>query len=144
MSKRKGTRNERELFHMFWDNDWVALRTAGSGSTPLPAPDLIVSGMNVITTPLPPEEKILAIECKAIKSNRKYFSQKEINELNEFSKKFGASPYIAIKFDRKEWRFVHTKDMGFAKTNHYISLDLAQKKGLKFEEIIGKYKQLKL
>ncbi len=133
-SKRKGTRYERELFHMFWDNNWVSLRTAGSGSTPMPAPDLIASN----------SKKILAIECKAINSSRKYFPQKEINELNEFSEKFGALPYIAIRFDRKGWFFVHTNDLGFGKTNYYISFDLAQEKGLKFEEIIGKYKQLKL
>ncbi len=143
MSKRKGTRYERELFHMFWENDWVALRTAGSGSTPLPAPDLMVSGM--VIAPLEKKSRrTLAIECKAIKSNRKYFPKKEIDELNLFANKFGADPYIAIRFDRIGWFFIHTKNIGFAKTQHYISLDLAQKEGLKFEEIIGTYKQLKL
>ena len=126
MSKSKGTRYERELFHMFWDNGFVALRTAGSGSTPLPAPDLIASN----------SRKILAIECKALKSTRKYFTKREINELNEFSIKFGAEPYIGIRFDRIGWFFVHTKDLGFGKTQHFISLELAENKGIKFEEMI--------
>ena len=133
-SKRKGTRYERELIHFFYNEGWGTLRSAGSGSTPLPSPDIIVSN----------SKKILAIECKAINSKRKYFSQKEISELKQFSDKFGAIPLIAIRFDRIGWFFIHMKDLGFSKTNHFISLDLAQKKGLKFEEIIGKYKQLKL
>lgn len=119
---------------MFYDSDFSVVRSAGSGSTPLPSPDIIVSN----------GKNIFAIECKAINAKRKYFSQKEINELKQFSDKFGAIPLIAIRFDRIGWFFVHMKDLGFSKTNHYISLDLAKKKGLQFEEIIGKYKQLKL
>jgi|SRR3989344_1061686 len=132
-SKGKGTRSERELIHMFYNSGFSVVRSAGSGSTPLPSPDIIVSN----------RRNIFAIECKAINSKRKYFSPREINELKEFSEKFGAIPLIAIRFDRVGWFFVHMDDLGFSKTNHYISLDLAQKKGLKFEEIIGEYKQLK-
>jgi len=126
-TKSKGTRYERELFHMFWNNGFVAIRTAGSGSTPMPAPDLIASN----------SRKIFAVECKAVHSLRKYFPPKEINELNEFSRKFGAEPYIAIRFDRKGWFFVHTNDLSFSKTNYYISFELAETKGKKFEEIIN-------
>ena len=133
-SKGKGTRYERELIHMFYNSDFGVVRSAGSGSTPLPSPDIIVSNSS----------SIFAIECKAINAKRKYFSTREIDELKLFSEKFGAIPLIAIRFDRRGWFFVHLNDMGFSRTNHFISLELAQKKGLKFDEIIGKYKQLKL
>jgi holliday junction resolvase Hjr len=133
-SKGKGTRYERELIHMFYNEGYGVLRSAGSGSTPLPSPDIIVSN----------GKKILAIECKSLNSKRKYFPEKEINELKIFSERFGAIPLIGIRFDRIGWYFVDMDNMGFSKTNYYISLDLAQKKGLKFEEIIGKYKQMKL
>ena len=133
-TKSKGTRYERELIHMFYKESWATLRAAGSGSTPLPSPDIIVSN----------SKDIFAIECKALSSTRKYFSQKEISELKLFSEKFGAIPLIAIRFDRIGWFFVHIEDMGFSKTNHFISLELAQKKGMKFDEIIGKYKQMKI
>lgn len=133
-SKGKGTRYERELIHMFYDSGFSVVRSAGSGSTPLPSPDIIVSN----------SKDIFAIECKAVNSKRKYFPQEEITQLKTFSEKFGAIPLIAIRFDRIGWFFVNLENLGFSKTNHYISLDLAQKKGLKFEEIVGKYKQLKL
>ena len=124
-SKGKGTRCERELIHKFYNSGFSVVRSAGSGSTPLPSPDIIVSN----------SRDIFAIECKALSSTRKYFSQKEINELKDFSEKFGATPLIAIRFDRIGWFFVHLKDMGFSKTNYYISLELAREKGIKFDEI---------
>jgi len=133
-SKGKGTRCERELIHMFYDSGFSVVRSAGSGSTPLPSPDIIVSN----------RKNIFAIECKALNSTRKYFSPREINELKDFSEKFGAIPLIAIRFDRIGWFFVHIENMGFSKTNHFISLELAQEKGLKFEEVIGKYSQMKI
>jgi len=133
-SKGKGTRYERELIHMFYDSGFSVVRSAGSGSTPLPSPDIIVSN----------SKTIFAIECKAISSKRKYFPEREINELKAFSEGFGAIPLIAIRFDRIGWFFVHIKDLGFSKTNHFISLELARKKGMNFDEVIGKYKQLKL
>ena len=133
-SKDKGTRYERELIHMFYNSGFSVVRSAGSGSTPLPSPDIIVSN----------SKNIFAIECKAVNSKRKYFPPEEIAQLKTFSEKFGAIPLIAIRFDRIGWFFVNLENLGFSKTNHYISLDLAQKKGLKFEEIVGKYKQMKL
>ena len=33
MSKAKGGRTERELFHILWDNGFSVVRSAGSGST---------------------------------------------------------------------------------------------------------------
>ena len=97
MSKVKGTRVERELFHMFWNHDWGCVRTAGSGSTPLPAPDLLAGNGH----------RKLAIECKATGELRQYLTVKEVSELVEFSRKFGAEPWIAVRFDRKDWFFIY-------------------------------------
>ena len=36
---------------------------------------------------------------------------------------------------------LHLEDMGFSRTNHFISLELAKEKGMKFDQIIGKYSQ---
>lgn len=125
--KSKGTRGERELFHLFWNTkQWAALRTAGSGSTPLPAPDLLVSN----------SKRSLAIECKVLKSSIKYLYPEEIKQLIEFSKKFGAEPWIAIKFDYLGWHFLQPKDLIKTKTGYYsISKEFAIKRGLKFDQI---------
>jgi|SRR3989338_3319647 len=119
--KKKGTRAERELFHWFYDNGFMPCRIAGSGSTPLPSPDLVVGN----------GKKHYAIECKVLKSNIKYLYPEEMAELIEFAAKFGAEPWIAIKFDYKGWFFLKPEDTGRTKNGYYsISLELAKQKGL--------------
>jgi len=135
-TKNKGTRAERELFHMFWETGtFIPVRSAGSGSTPIPNPDLIVSNGN----------KTLAIECKALKMGNKYFSKREIDELNIFSERFGAEPFIGVRFDKEGWWFLDLNNLGKSKKDTFmVSLEIAKKKGLRFEELIGKFKQKKL
>ncbi|MCD4666618.1 Holliday junction resolvase [archaeon] len=127
MSKRKGTRYERELFHMFYKKGFMPVRAAGSGSTPIPNPDLIVGG----------NKKYLAIECKALKGNSKYFKENEIELLEEFSNRFGAEAIVAVRFDNRGWFFLKINKLGKSKKGTYfVSYDLAVKNGLKFEDII--------
>ncbi|MBI2671353.1 Holliday junction resolvase [Candidatus Woesearchaeota archaeon] len=123
----KGVRLERELFHMFWNTGtWIANRSAGSGSTPMPAPDLIVGN----------KKRKLAIECKSGKDTR-YLTKKEVDELVEFSDKFGAEPWIGIRFNNMDWFFVKPKNLGVSKgQNYFISKDLAVKKGINFKTLI--------
>lgn len=129
MSKIKGSKAERELFRMLWDNGWSVVRSAGSGCTQLPAPDLIAGN----TT------RAIAIECKSIKADRKYFYQDEIDQLNTFSSRFGAEPWIGVRFDKIGWYFFRTDKLERSTGNSFlVSLDLAQKKGLSFEKLIKK------
>ena len=69
MSKAKGSRAERELLGMFWENNFAGYRAAGSGSTPLPSPDLLVGN----------GKRYLAIECKSLKSKAKYLEEEQIS-----------------------------------------------------------------
>ena len=127
-SKNKGTRYERELFHKFWNtNKWMPLRIAGSGSTTLPSADLVVGGKG----------RHLAIECKAIKQGRKYIPLERINELKEFSEKFGAESWIAVRFNNQPWYFIRIEDLEKTKTNYVVYLELVKKKGLLFEDLIN-------
>jgi len=135
MSKAKGSRLERELVHLFHDtNLFIALRAAGSGSTPLPCPDLLVGGKG----------RVLAIECKAGKG-RRYIKNDQVKELLEFSSRFGAEPWIGVRFDGEEWLFLDIKDLHLSKGGNYaVDLKLALEKGISFDELIGKYEQKKL
>ena len=135
MGKSKGSRTERELMHLFYSSGkFMPCRIAGSGSTPLPAPDLIVGGLN----------RVLAIECKSGKGRRD-IKKEQIEELKTFSKIFGAEPWIAIRFNNMPWHFLEIRHLGISKGNNYfINPKLAQKHGIKFEELIRKYKQRRL
>jgi Holliday junction resolvase len=135
-SKRKGTLYERELFHMFWKTGtWASIRSAGSGSTPLPAPDILAGN----------KEKLLAIECKAIKTKSKHFKKEEIQQLQQFSKVINATPIIAMHFNNKGWFFLNVNNLKENKNGNYtVTFDLCQKNGIKFAELIGNYQQAKL
>ena len=124
--KQKGTVAENELIHKFWENNYAALRTAGSGSSKYPSPDLLVSNSN----------KIMALEIKVINSNKKYFKKKEISELEEFSKIFGCESWVGIKFIENQWFFIPTFELKQKNESFMISLVDCKKIGFKFEDII--------
>ncbi|MAF50808.1 MAG: Holliday junction resolvase [Nanoarchaeota archaeon] len=135
MSKVKGSRTERELMNLFFQTgEFLSLRAAGSGSTPLPCTDLVVGGRG----------RVLAIECKSGKGTR-YIKKEQIEELLEFSKFFGAEPWLGTRFDNNEWLFLEIPDLKKSKTgnNFVINLKMAKEKGINFDELIGKYKQVK-
>ena len=124
--KNKGTRTERELFHMFWDHGLACTRTAGSGSTTVPAPDLLIGSKN----------RKLAIECKSGKDKR-YLTKKEVEELVFFADKFGAEAWIGIRFNNVDWLFLKPEELGVSKgDNYFVSLDLARERGISFQKLI--------
>lgn len=125
--KSKGIAAERELIHKFWKEGWAAIRIAGSGSTKYPSPD-VLAGNNL---------RKIAIECKVTSSTKQYFSNKEIKELKEFSKIFGAEAWVGIKFNRDKWYFFHIMDLENTGANFAISHEKAKIMGLLFEDFIG-------
>lgn len=128
--KRKGIKAERELLHMFWSKGYVAMRAPSSGAIKYPCPDLLVG--NTL--------RKLAIECKSTKAKKQYISNEQISDLKEFSRIFGAEPWIGIRFDRLEWYFLTLEDIKETNgSNFVVSLELAKQKGLLFEELIGKF-----
>lgn len=132
--KSKGTAAERELFHLFWKQQWAVVRAAGSGSTKMPCPDLIAGNVN----------RKLAIECKVTKSVKQYLTKQEVEELKQFAAWFGAEPWIAVKFNKTRnsgllpWYFLTPEDLEETEgSNYVISIPLARRKGLGFEEVVN-------
>jgi len=127
MSRKSiGLNAERELLKRFWAEGWPCIRSAGSGSMRFPSPDLLVGSISAGTA--------LAIECKTTRSNAIYLKKKEINELREFSSRFGAMPFIAVNFDK--WYFLSLEDLEQHKESYGVKKETAIRKGFLFEEII--------
>ncbi len=126
--KAKGSNAERDLIHKFNDNEWVAIRSAGSGSQQYPSPD-ILAGNNL---------RRLAIECKSTADIKKYLTKKEVDELVFFAQKFGAEPWIGVRFDRMEWYFISIDDLDKTDKSYSIGIPEAKRKGLSFEQLIGR------
>ena len=133
--KSKGSRAERELFHLLWKEGYAVVRSAGSGSTSQPSPDLLASN----------GKKTFAIECKSIKGEKKYFSFEELEQLHIFSRTFGAEAWLAIRFDNKGWFFLLAEKIPKSKGENYLlTYSHLQKEGLRFEEFVGKFVQQRL
>jgi Holliday junction resolvase len=124
--KSKGISAERELIHKFWNSGWAAFRCAASGATKYPMPD-VIAGNNV---------RKLAIEVKSTKNPSKYFDKKEIRELEEFAVRFGAEPWVGIKFLRRGWKFLTLEDLKETEKNFAADKQSLELKGLSFEELI--------
>jgi Holliday junction resolvase len=98
---RKGYKAEWELFHLLWQSGYAVARVAGSGSSSMPACDLIAGNG---------KEK-LAIEVKACRNDKKYIEKKQLQELIEFAKIFGLKPVVFVKFFRKGWYVFDVKNL---------------------------------
>jgi holliday junction resolvase Hjr len=124
-AKSKGTNGEREIVRTFWALGWAALRTAGSGSSHYPSPDVIAGKLG----------RRFAIECKVTKETIKYFDKDEISQLQYFSKFFGAEPYVAVKFPKKEWFFFTIDDLKENNNSLSIRIEDCDIKGIKITEL---------
>ena len=128
MSKGKGSRTERELVHLFNDTKiWAAIRIAGSGLTKDSNPDVLAGTKG----------RSLAIECKSLKRTIKYLTEEDVNQILEFSDRFGAEPWFGIRFNHQGWYFIKPEHLEKTKGNNYsVSLLLVKEKGLSFEQLI--------
>jgi Holliday junction resolvase len=127
--KSKGINAERELIHMFWNNNWTAIRVAGSGSAKYPSPDIIAANIT----------RKLAIEAKLTKEDKKYFTKQDIDQILEFSQKFGAEAWLAVKFPKQGWFFLPPSEIEQTKKGFVFSLEKAKLKGLAFNELIKEF-----
>jgi len=123
-NKNKGSKAERELFQMFVDNSYRAVRVAGSGTMENADCDLIAGKKG----------KKFAIEVKSSKKLVKYITKDQISRFIAFSDIFGLKPVIAVRFDRKGWYFINPKYMAKTDKNWSITHKIAQKKGKRFSQ----------
>ncbi len=125
--KAKGTKGERELITFFNQSGWMAIRSAGSGSSHYPSPDILAG--NAL--------RRIAIECKVTKEKKKYFQKEEIEQLKQFSQKFGAESWVGVQFKGEQWYFLMLEDLEDTGSNRAVSIEVAKRKGLTKEELVA-------
>jgi len=123
--KAKGSTFERDLVHKFWDAGWGAARIAGSGSTRLPAPDIIVGKPG----------RIIVIEAKASADKKKYLTSEEVDQLILLAKSLGAEPWIAVKFNGLDIKFCPANSAKRTEKSVVVSADDSLL--LTFDELIA-------
>ncbi len=130
-NKEKGANAERELYQMFVDNNYRAVRVAGSGTMENADCDLIAGN----------KSNKYCIEAKSSKKPVKYITKDQVNRFVTFSQIFSLKPVIAVRFNRLGWFFLNPKDLKDSGKNWVVSLETAQKKGKKFSQFFGEIKK---
>lgn len=126
-NKSKGSNAERELYQMFVNNHYRAVRVAGSGVMENADCDLIAGK---------PGRKF-AVECKSSKAPAKYITKEQIESFLIFSEIFGLEPVIALRFNREGWFFIHPKELKDSGKNWAIKLGDAREKGKRFAQFFS-------
>jgi holliday junction resolvase Hjr len=126
-NKQKGSQAERELYQIFVDNHYRAVRVAGSGVMENADCDLLAGKKG----------KKFAIEVKSSKKPIKYITKKQIESFMIFSDIFGLKPVIAIRFNRLGWYFLNPRYLKDSGKNWVVNLDIAQKKGKRFSQFFN-------
>jgi Holliday junction resolvase len=114
---------------MFVDNNYRAVRVAGSGTMENADCDLIAGNLN--------KRDKYCIEAKSSKKPVKYITKDQVNRFITFSEIFSLKPVIAVRFNRLGWFFLNPKDMKDSGKNWVVNLETAQKKGKKFSQFFG-------
>ena len=125
--KAKGTKGERELVKVFNEAGWSCIRVAGSGSSRYPSPDILAG--NAI--------RRVAIECKVTADLKKYLTEEEVEQLNVFSRRFGAEAWVGVHFQGEPWYFLLLEDLENTGSLRAVSLEQAKLKGLTIEELMN-------
>lgn len=125
MNKHKGSNAERELLHIFFENNWVASRIAGSGSTSELSCDLIAGKVG---------KGKFAIEAKSSKKAQIYISKEQIEDFILFSSILGLTPVIALRFNYEGWLFINPSQLEDSGKNWVANLKKVKEHGLKFSQ----------
>ena len=127
-TKAKGTAAENELIKFFWEKKWCCVRVAGSGSTQFPSPDLLAGNSH----------RKIVLEVKVVNNTKKYFTRREIKDLEYFATHFGAEAWVGVKFLQNQWFFLPTSELTSTKSENYVcDIITMKKKGFQFKEMIS-------
>lgn len=124
-NKEKGANAERELYQMFIDNFYRAVRVAGSGTMENADCDLIAGT----------KEKKFSVEVKASKKPFKYISKDQVERFIIFSEIFGLKPVIAVRFNRIGWYFLEPHELKDSGKNWLVDMKIATEKGKRFAQM---------
>ena len=126
-NKAKGSKAERELFKMFVDHNYRAVRVAGSGTMENADCDLLAGKIG----------QKYAIEAKSTKSPNKYISKEQMESFLIFSEIFQLTSVIAIRFNREGWFFFNPNQLKDSGKSYVMDLKTAKQDGKRFSQFFN-------
>ncbi len=129
MSNAKGDRRERELVNALDGAGFAVMRAPASGSaTERDLPDVLAGN----------GETFYAVEAKSSAGDPIYLTGEEVESLVYFSRNFGATPRIGVRFDREDWYFFHPDDCHTTDGGNYrVKKGTALAEGADLAELTG-------
>jgi Holliday junction resolvase len=128
-NKAKGSNAERELYEMFVENNFRAVRVAGSGRMDNADCDLIAGK----------KSERYCIEAKSSKKPVKYITKEQVENFLIFAEIFDLKPVIAVRFNRLGWFFINPSDLKDSGKNWVVNMEIARTKGKRFAQFfLGK------
>ena len=124
-NKAKGSRVERELVEIFTENNWRAVRVAGSGVKDESPCDIITAKIG---------KRGYVVEAKSSKKNSIYIKKEQIEDFVKFSLMTGLSAVIAVRFNYEGWLFITPSQLDDTGKYWVISLEKAKSEGKKFSQ----------
>ena len=126
MSKSKGTYYERQLVRAFWEAGFGVMRAPTSGgATSRALPDIVAGNGKVY----------YAIEVKMKKELPIYIREDQVKEIREFSRRFGAEAFVAVKLPYRDWKFVPIESL--SRNGKYFKVGEEEYlKGLNLEDLL--------
>ena len=124
MRKKYASNYERELQKKLWENGFICIRVAGSGSSSYPAPDLIVIKNG----------KVSVIEVKSTRGSAIYLDYSQMDQLKKLEREVNGV-FIAVKFIEKGWYFIELNRLNGTNKIEYTHVS---KIGYTFESFIEK------
>jgi len=136
----KGAQEERELAKMLMEDGFATMRSPASGSkASYPLPDLVAGSSY--------RGLYYAFQVKSTKRSRVYIPRESIDQLVEFSQRFGCQPIVALKFKRtrRPWIFLRPNQLKTTPSRNYkITLREGLQSGIDLKTLIGDGEQKKL
>lgn len=130
LPNRRGFKEERELVNRLEKLGFAVLRAPASGSgTKSDRPDILAGRKGLY----------IALEVKTTSRRILYVNSESLDQLVRFSDKFGANPYIAVKFKRsgRGWLLLKPGDLEKSCKRYKITLEEACRRGIPPELLLS-------
>jgi Holliday junction resolvase len=128
----RGIQDERTLVRQLWKKGFAVLRAPASGaSTKMDRPDILAGNKM--------KGLQFAIEVKTTLKECLYIREKSINQLIDFSQRFGCQPILAIKYKRRKrnWIFINPDRLTLTPSlNYKLTFRDALRLGVDFKTLI--------
>lgn len=124
----RGFREERELVNRLERLGFAVLRAPASGArTKLDRPDILAGRRGYC----------IAVEVKTTKGKVLYVRAESLEQLVRFADRFGAEPYLAVKFKKSgyDWLLLKPEQVKRTGKGYRITVEEASRRGVPLEAL---------